>query len=99
MKKIRITNQIAELMSHALGLGYYKKMPYRNYYNTGDSKSMVWEDLCEAGWATRRDTSKSCGGYYYHLTDKGLWHVLDKPKIFGLDRRIKKLETLSKKAN
>ena len=88
-----------DMMSHAMGLNSRNKKPYRNYYNTGRHINRSWEDLKENGLAIRDDTSPQMGGYYYHISDYGLRYVLKHADLFGLDKRIKKFETLDEKCN
>lgn len=89
----------AEMMAHAIGLQSNKRKPYRNYYNTGWTKDSDWDDLVKKGLATHRNTDKERGGHYYHLSDKGLEFVLKNPDTFDMDRRIKKVKTLSYMCN
>jgi len=85
-------------ITHALGLNY-RKIPFRNRYNTGNNIDESWENLVQKEYATKRVTCMELGGCYYHLSKKGLQYVLDNKDIFGLDGRIKKLDTIYRKAN
>jgi len=82
-----------EMLTHALGLNY-KKIPFRNYYCAGKNPIKIWEFFVKKGYATRRDTSECSGGIYYHVSVKGLDHIIRHASVYGLDKRFKDAEKL-----
>ncbi len=95
---MRISEKTHENMIHMTGLSY-KRKPFRNYYNSGYQKLESLDVLVSKELATVRNVGEQNGGYYYHLTKKGFKYMLDRPSIFDIDKRIKKLETLWDKAH
>ena len=100
-KDIQINEKQFLNIRHALGLGQgrRKNKPYRNYYNSGRERSESWDDLVRKNLAEHREVSTEMGGNYYHISDDGLSFVIANNILFGLDLRIKKVETLSKMVN
>lgn len=88
-----------EMMAHAIGLNHRSRKPFRNYYNTGSCRNEDWDDLIKKGLAFLNQKDLDMGGNYYHLTSRGLAFVLNNPKTFDMDKRIKKLTTVIKMAN
>ena len=82
----------------ALGLNY-QKTPYRNRYCTGQAPELNWDKLCLKGLAWRRVSQAGRRNYYYHISRKGLEFVLENAALFGLDKRIKSVDTLDRKVN
>ena len=92
-------NQV-DLINHALGISQGCAKPFRNYFCNGSEKNKEWEDLCEKDIAVCSWRGSQRGGYFYHVSEKGLQFILENRSIFVfLDLRIKKLETLYKKVN
>lgn len=83
-----VSKEQIENIRHALGLNY-KKIPFRNYFNTGFELDATWEDLCGKGLAQRRWTETA--GYYYHVTREGRELIKENRDVFGLDKRLKNI--------
>lgn len=59
------------MCKHALGIDR-EKYSYRNYYNSGYQQDSHLDELVDLGLMSRRETSKEMGGFYYHMTEKGI---------------------------
>jgi len=86
MEKFMISINQIKKCKHALGLPR-SKGSHRNYYNSGYEQDPELDELVEKQIMTRRELSKEMGGFYYHVTDKG---ILLFKEIFGNFKTIHK---------
>lgn len=90
-----LTDKQIEKIVHMTGLSR-KRIPFRNYYNSGRSKDKALDDLVDKG--IMRVRLCSYAGYYYHLTMLGFEFIYKNQLTFNYDKRFKSAQSLYFKA-
>lgn len=90
-----LTKEQIENILHMTGLSR-KKIPFRNYYNSGKVRKNALVELVDRGLMRERVCSLS--GYNYHLTVNGFEYIFQNRQIFNYDKRFKSAKALYKRA-